>query len=166
MQEPEPPYGPPPDMEPPSMRPDDRRGGRRPPPRSIARVPPNDIDAERAVLGSVMIDNEAAYTALEDLDVDDFYHPGHRTVFSAMIELTTQNQPVDAVTLSALLRTSGGLEQVGGLAFLAELGEAVPTAANMKHYAEIVAKKSRARKLIRACTESVELAFETANPDD
>ena len=134
--------------------------------RTVSRVPPNDLDAERAVLGSVMIDNEAAYIALEDLDADDFYHPGHRTLFAAMVSLTTSNQPVDAVTLSAELRGAGTLDQVGGLSFLAELGEAVPTAANVKHYAEIVAKKSRARRLIRACTESVELAFETPNPDD
>ncbi len=165
---------PPPDVlsEPPPMSPDDRprdpssnRGGRRPV-RSVSRVPPHDIEAERAVLGSVMIDNEAAYSAVEDLDGDDFYHPAHRTVFKAMVELTMENQPVDAVTLSARLRANGGLEQVGGLGFLAELGEAVPTAANVKYYAEIVAKKARARRLIRACTESVELAFEAANPDD
>ena len=171
MQEPNvPPYGPPPSSEPPMPPGDPRsdrsiRGGRRGAP-TIQRVPPHDIDAERAVLGSVMIDNEAAYAALEDLEADDFYHPAHRTVFAAMVELTTTSQPVDAVTLSAHLRGTGALDPIGGLSFLAELGEIVPTAANVKHYAEIVAKKSRARKLIRACTESVELAFESANPDD
>lgn len=169
MQEPNypPPEPPPPYFDERGPGPDrNSNRGDRAPGRSISRVPPHDIDAERAVLGSVMIDNEAAYTALEDLEPDDFYHPSHRTVFGAMVELTTKNQPVDAVTLSAHLRGSGALDQVGGIGLLAELGEAVPTAANIKHYAEIVAKKSRARKLIRACTESVELAFSSTNPDD
>ena len=167
----EPNYPPPAMPEPPMPPPDERSGPGRPSrgrnsPRQVTRVPPHDLDAERAVLGSVMIDNEAAYAALEDLEPDDFYHPSHRTLFTAMVELTTKNQPIDAVTLSAQLKSAGHLDTVGGLSFLAELGEAVPTAANMKHYAELVAKKSRARKLIRACTESVELAFESANPDD
>ena len=83
-----------------------------------------------------------------------------------MVELTSRTQPVDAVTLSAQLRASGNLDEIGGIGLLAELGEVVPTAANVKHYAEIVAKTSRARRLIRACTESIELAFDAQNPDD
>lgn len=130
-----------------------------------SRVPPQDLDAERAVLGSIVLSNEAIYIALEDLAPEDFYKPGHQIIFRAMTELATRSEPVDTVTLSAALKAKGELESVGGLAMLVGLSGAVPTAANVKYYAEIVQRKSTLRKLIAAATKVVQEAFESADSD-
>jgi replicative DNA helicase len=132
---------------------------------SNARVPPQDLDAERAVLGSILINNDAVFTALEDLTPEDFYRPAHQLVFRAMTELATKSEPVDTVTLSAVLKTKGELEASGGLAGLVMLSSAVPTAANVKYYSDIVRKKSTLRKLIGAATEIVTQAFDAPDPD-
>jgi replicative DNA helicase len=124
------------------------------------------VEAERAVLGSILVDNESIYTAIEMLQQDDFYRPAHQHMFAAMTELTTKSEPVDVVTLSSSLKTKGQLDSVGGLASLVALSEAVPTSANIKHYSDIVRKKSMLRKLIGAGTQIVRDAFESTNPED
>ncbi len=130
-----------------------------------SRVPPQDLDAERAVLGSILLSNEAVFTALEELGADDFYKPAHQIIFRGMTELATKSEPVDTVTLSALLKAKGELESIGGLAGIVGLSGAVPTAANVKYYAEIVQKKATLRKLISAATHVVQEAFESADSD-
>ncbi|HJL41856.1 MAG TPA: replicative DNA helicase [Myxococcales bacterium LLY-WYZ-16_1] len=130
------------------------------------RVPPNDLDAERAVLGSILLDNEAIYVATEELEPDDFYRPAHRMVFRSMQELAKRSEPVDAVTVTSLLRTQGELEAAGGVEGVVELAEVVPTAANVRHYLEIVRKSSMLRKLISAATEIASGAYETTSPED
>src|SRR5688500_16055758 len=112
------------------------------------RVPPQDLEAERAVLGSILLDTEAVYVAIDSLQPDDFYRPAHQHIFTAIIELTTKSEPIDVVTLSARLESKGQIESVGGLAALVGLSESVPTSANIKHYADLVRKKSMLRKLI------------------
>ncbi|MCA9552771.1 MAG: replicative DNA helicase [Myxococcales bacterium] len=129
------------------------------------RVPPQDVDAERAVLGSVLIDNEAMFSAVEDLNQEDFYRPAHQLIFTCMTELVAKSEPVDAVTLSAQLKAKGQLEAAGGLAAIVALGEAVPTAANVKYYADIVKKKSMLRRLISAATEIATNAFDSTDPE-
>lgn len=131
----------------------------------MGRVPPQDLDAERAVLGSVLLSNEAINIAVEVLAADDFYRPGHRLIFAAMTELSQKSEPVDAVTLSSLLKTRDELDAAGGVAGIIALAESVPTAANVKFYAESVRKKSTLRKLIEAATEIVKEAYESPDPD-
>src|SRR5262245_31824441 len=129
------------------------------------RVPPQDLDAERAVLGSILIHNDAVFTALEELVPEDFYRPGHQLIMRGMTELATKSEPVDTVTLSSLLKAKGELEACGGLAAIVALSTAVPTAANVKYYADIVRKKSTLRKLIGAATEIVTQAYDAPDPD-
>lgn len=130
------------------------------------RVPPQDLEAERAVLGSILLQNEAVYTALEDLTPEDFYRPANQIIFRAVLELAQKSEPVDAVTLSGLLRTKSELEQVGGLPGIVALGEAVATAANVRHYSNIVRKKSMLRKLITAGTEIAKSGYESPEPEE
>ena len=130
------------------------------------RVPPQDLEAERAVLGSILLDNEAVYVAIELLGPEDFYRPAHQQVFGAIVELTAKSEPIDVVTLSSKLESKGQLEAIGGLAALIGLSEAVPTAANIKYYGDLVKKKSMLRKLIAAATQIVRDAYESPNPEE
>jgi replicative DNA helicase len=131
----------------------------------ISRVPPQDLEAERAVLGSILLSNEAAFTAIEELTHEDFYKPAHQIVMRTMKELLDKSEPIDTITLSNRLKGSNELEAVGGLGALVSLAAAVPTAANVKYYAEIVKKKSTLRKLIGAATTIVAGAFDAQDPD-
>ena len=119
----------------------------------LRRVPPQNIEAEQSVLGAVLLENEAINQALEILTADDFYRETHREIFRAMMELSDHNQPVDAITLTDALRTKSLLEQIGGPAYIAELADAVPTAANVAHYARIVREKAVLRSLATIATD-------------
>lgn len=136
-----------------------------PPPRG-GRVPPQDVDAERAVLGSILISNEAIFTAIEEVEADDFYRPAHRLVFRCMQELAKKSEPVDVVTLTSALRSRNELESAGGVEGIIELGEVVPTASNVKYYLDIVRRKAMLRKLIQAATEIATGAYESTDPED
>jgi replicative DNA helicase len=135
-------------------------------PRSSGRAPPHDLDAERAVLGSILLSNEAVYSAVEEIEAEDFYRPQHRLVFGAMVELTKRSEPVDVVTLTSLLRSLDQLETVGGVPSVVELAEAVPTAANVKYYLNIVREKAMLRKLIEAATHIAADAYEASQPEE
>ena len=101
----------------------------------LRRVPPQNLEAEQSVLGAILLENEAINQALEVLSAEDFYREPHREIFRAMAELTDKSQPVDAITLTDALRARGALESIGGPAYIAELANCVPTAANIAHYA-------------------------------
>jgi replicative DNA helicase len=120
---------------------------------NLRKVPPQNLEAESAVLGGIMLENDAINRVLEALRPDDFYRESHRKIFRAMIELSDRNEPVDLVTLSEWLRSKGELEAVGGAAYLASLNDFVPTAVNIASYARIVREKSVVRHLIGAATE-------------
>ncbi len=130
----------------------------------LRRLPPQNIEAEQSVLGAVLLENEAINQALEILTADDFYRETHREIFRAMMELSDHNNPVDAITLTDALRTKSVLEQVGGPAYIAELADAVPTAANVGHYARIVREKAVLRSLATIATDIASSAYE-ANAD-
>src|SRR5580658_1073299 len=130
----------------------------------LRRLPPQNIEAEQSVLGAVLLENEAINQALEILTPDDFYRETHREIFRAMMDLSDHNQPVDAITLTDALRTKGVLEQVGGPAYIAELADTVPTAANVAHYARIVREKAVLRSLATIATDIASSAYE-ANAD-
>jgi len=128
------------------------------------RVPPNDIEAEQAVLSSMLFDRDAIIASHEILRGDDFYRPDHKAIFDAMIALFEQNVPVDAVTLKDKLTRLGVLEQVGGADYLAVLATGFYTSANIRHYAKIVEEKSTLRKLILAANEISNEGFAAAQP--
>nr|WP_019537193.1 replicative DNA helicase [Paenibacillus ginsengihumi] len=119
------------------------------------RIPPQNLEAEQAVLGAILLDGDALVTAMERINSDDFYRTAHQLIFEAMIEIAEENEPVDLITLTARLQDKQQLEDVGGLSYLSELANAVPTAANIDYYAQIVEEKSMLRRLIRAATQIV-----------
>lgn len=128
------------------------------------RVPPQNMEAEQAVIGAILIQPEALITAMERVRSEDFYSSGHGRIYEAMIELGEDNQPVDLVTLTAHLQDQGLLEEIGGVSYLAKLANAVPTAANVDYYAQIVEEKSMLRRLIRTATNIVTDGY--ANAED
>ncbi len=128
------------------------------------RLPPQNLDAEQSVLGSMLIEREAIFTTTEILQGEDFYRTSHQKIFNAVVNLVEKNEPVDLVTLSDELSNQGVLEEVGGHAYLTTLANAVPTAANVKYYAHIVWEKAVLRRLIRKSTEIVTRSYEP--PDD
>ncbi|WP_058300570.1 replicative DNA helicase [Gorillibacterium timonense] len=130
----------------------------------LERVPPQNLEAEQAVLGAILLDGESLVTAMERLTGDDFYRTSHRYIFDGMISLSEGDEPVDLVTLTAKLQARGQLDEVGGVTYLSELANAVPTAANIDYYAQIVEEKSMLRRLIRAATQIVTNGY--ASEDD
>ena len=132
----------------------------------LRKVPPHSIEAEESVLGGVLLDNGAIDRALEILTPDDFYREAHRKIMRAMIDLNQRGEPVDLVTLSEGLKTHGDLQDVGGAAYLAELAEKVPTAANVAYYARIVREKAIVRSLIHTATEIATAGYESRGDVD
>mgnify|MGYP000592546077 CR=1 FL=1 len=130
----------------------------------LDRIPPQNLEAEQAVLGAILLDSEALITAMERLNGDDFYRAGHQQIFTSMVELAEANEPVDLITLTAKLQDKKQLEDIGSVSYLAELANAVPTAANIDYYATIVEEKAMLRRLIRAANQIVSNGY--ASGDD
>ena len=125
-------------------------------------LPPQNLEAERSVLGACLIDREAVAKVAEILNEPAlFYRQAHQTIFETMMRLHGKNEPVDLITLSNELMRQGHFEEVGGAAYLVELTEVVPTAANVEHYARIVRERALRREIIHAGTEMVQLAHES-----
>ncbi len=112
-------------------------------------VPPNSVEAEESVLGSILMSADAANLALEKLHAEDFYRPAHQSIFQSISELFDANQPIDAVTVSEALRRSGALDRIGGVGYLTQLIDSVPTASNIEYYADIVEEHALRRRLLR-----------------
>jgi len=125
-----------------------------------SRIPPNDKDAEQAVLGAVFLSQDALIEAMEFVDAEDFYQHANQLVFQAMMNLNDAEEPVDVVTVQNELDRLNQIEDIGGVSYLAELASAVPTAANTTYYAKIVKNKSTLRRLINAATSIVTRSFE------
>ena len=123
------------------------------------RVPPHSVDAEQAVLGGVLIDNGAWDRIADIVTAAHFYRSDHRAVFDAVASLCDEGRPCDAVTVAERLDRDGLLESSGGLAYLADLAQNTPNAANIVAYAEIVRERAVLRDLIRTSTEIAESAF-------
>ncbi|MES2436864.1 MAG: replicative DNA helicase [Patescibacteria group bacterium] len=124
------------------------------------RVPPQSIDAEMALLGSIMLRPDVMHEILDFIKEDSFYSQKHRIVYKHMNELFTKSTPIDLLSLSAVLRDQGVLDNVGGATFLTELVNMVPSASNVKHYAEIVQKKHLMRKLIESAEDISSLGYD------
>ena len=126
----------------------------------LRRIPPQSLEAEESVLGGILLDNTAVDRVLEFVRADDIYREAHRRIFRAQLALAERNEPVDLITLAETLRQRGELQDVGGAAYLAELAERVPTAANVNHYARIVREKAILRSLISTATEIATKGYE------
>ena len=125
------------------------------------RVPPHSIDAEQAVLGGLMLSPEAWDRVADRINEDDFYRKDHRLIFRAISELSNKSMPCDAVTLGEWFETQGISELVGGTAYILQLANTTPSAANITAYCDIVREKSVLRQLIDAGTEIVGDGFQT-----
>lgn len=123
------------------------------------KVPPHSIEAEQAVLGGLMLDNEAWERVLDQVSDGDFYRHDHRLIFRAIHKLVDLNQPFDVVTLHEQLDREGQSSQVGGLAYLAELAKNTPSVANIKAYAAIIRERATLRQLISISTDIADNAF-------
>ena len=123
------------------------------------RVPPHSIEAEVSLLGGLLIAGDAFQEVSSELTPEDFYKESHRHIYRAMETLSSRGQAIDVVTIMELLRGEGNLETVGGLPAVSTLASQVPTAANIKYYAEIVRKKAVLRKIISFAGEIAEECY-------
>ncbi len=126
----------------------------------LGKIPPNDIEAEQAVIGSMLTDQEAVISAIERLKEDAFYREDNRLIYSAILNLYNKAEPIDIITLKSELQSMGVFEKVGGLEYIAELPEKVPTTANAQKYINIVEEKYVLRNLIKTANEIIDLGYE------
>ncbi len=127
---------------------------------SVERLPPQNIEAEQAVLGSLLIDRDAVIRVAPFLRAEDFYRETHAQIYQAILDLFDKREPADFVTLCATLENRGQLEAVGGLAYITSLINAVPTSIHIEHYGHIVETAALRRRLIDAAGQIARLAYE------
>ena len=125
----------------------------------LGKVPPHDLEAEQAIIGSMLTDRDAVISAIEILKEEDFYREDNKAIYTAILNLYNRAEPIDIITVKSELESMGKLEQVGGLEYLAELPEKVPTTANAMKYIKIVEEKSTLRRLIKTANEIIELGY-------
>lgn len=128
------------------------------------RVPPQSLEAEQSVIGSMIMDREAIEAVKDTIQEEDFYHPDLKIIYEVMVALYNTNRPVDLVTLQSALTDRDVLGQVGGIEYLSKLAMAVPTSAHAKHYALIVKEKSTLRKVIKASQDIMAEAYDGSQP--
>lgn len=128
--------------------------------KTVGKVPPQNIEAEVSLLGSLLIDGDAITTIADKISAADFYDKRHGTIFNYLLKLYSKNQPIDLLTLSSGLKDADELEGIGGSSYLTELTNAVPTAAHAEHYADLVAEKALRRRLIKASEDITRLSFD------
>ncbi len=127
---------------------------------SSLKLPPQNLEAEKAVLGAMLVSSEAVSIALELLDTYSFYAPEHQKIFSVIKELFHEDKAIDIITVSGRLKDKSLLEEVGGLDYLTEITDVVPASSNVKHYAEIVRDKFILRELITASDKIISQCYE------
>ncbi|HKX24150.1 MAG TPA: DnaB-like helicase N-terminal domain-containing protein, partial [Candidatus Saccharimonadales bacterium] len=132
-------------------------------PNAAAKIPPQNLDAEVSLLGAVLIDEEVLTRVSDILHVDDFYDKRHAAIFAGMLRLYEAHRPVDLLTLSDELKKKEELEMIGGMDYITELTNMVPTAAHAEHYAEIITQKAMRRRLIKVAGEVAELGYDEEN---
>lgn len=135
-------------------------------PADMHRLPPQNLEAEQCVLGSVLLQQGALVKILEHLTPEDFYREAHKTIFRAMVSLFEKNEPQDLITVTNILSDKNQLEAVGGPAYLANLTDIVPVAANITYYAQIIRNKAVLRSLIQTCTEIASRCYEEQDDID
>ncbi len=127
---------------------------------SDPRLPPQNLEAEQSILGAILLENAGINKAMELLATEDFYRTAHRKIYQAMLDLSEHGEVIDQITLTEQLKTKGELESVGGAAYLAELVQVVPTAANIKYHCKIVRDKALLRGLIQTSTEVISRGYD------
>ena len=132
----------------------------------VDRALPHNLEAEKCVLGAILINNHAFNQAAEVIDAQDFFRDAHRRLFEKMVALTDRSEPVDLVTLKDELGRSGELEDVGGPAYISSLTDGVPRSANIEYYAKIVKEKSTLRRLIQSATDVLSRAYDAEEDAD
>lgn len=125
----------------------------------LEKIPPQNLEAEMSLLGSILLDKDAMYKIADIIDAEDFYKNSHGTVFEIMLELYAKNEPIDVLTLGNRLEEKGSLEKIGGRSYLIQLSNTVPTSSHILEYAKIVRRKSTLRKLLRAAGEITKLGY-------
>ena len=125
------------------------------------RQPPWNSEAEQAVLGAMLLDQDAALSAAELLDDSMFYREGHRILFRTMVAITERGAVIDPVTIREELERRGDLDRVGGMEYIGALIDVVPTAANIEYHARIVRDKAVLRRLVEAATEIIQDVYES-----
>ncbi len=132
----------------------------------LGKIPPNDVEAEQAVIGSMLTDKEAVSAAIEVLKPEDFYREDNRIIFEAILSLYGRSEPIDIITIKSELSSMGKFEAVGGLEYIAELPDKVPTTANVEQYIKIVEEKSVLRNLIKTANEIITLGYDQTQEVD
>ncbi|MDZ4786856.1 MAG: replicative DNA helicase [bacterium] len=127
------------------------------------RVPPHSQEAEEAVLGGILLDNESINAALEIISAEDFYRAAHKTIFHAMVNLTERREPIDIVILSNELKSLTALDDCGGVEYLSKLNSASPTSANVAFYSRIIKEASLRRRLIHEATDIISSSYSDEN---
>ena len=126
---------------------------------------PHSLEAEQAVLGGLMLNNDAWFGVVETLSTEDFYRPQHQLIFEAMGRLAASTHPFDPITLSEELEVLGKLDKAGGVAYLGELAENTPGASNVNAYASIVQERATLRRLIGAAQQIADAAYQPEGRD-
>lgn len=126
---------------------------------NIDRTPPQNNEAEQAIIGAIFIEPNALITAAEVLQPEDFYRQAHQHIFRAMVMMNEQGKALDVVTVSEMLKSQGLIEDIGGITYLTDLAVSVPTAANIAYYIEIVEEKALLRRLINTATQIATSGF-------
>ncbi|MCI4624750.1 MAG: replicative DNA helicase [Candidatus Magnetoovum sp. WYHC-5] len=126
----------------------------------LERLPPQSVEAEQFVLGAILLDNEALYKAIDVLVLEDFYKDAHKRIYGAMVRLFDKSEPIDIVTLSEYLKSTGEIEKVGGVSYLSQLAMLIPTSANVAYHSKIVRERALMRRLISASTSIVAQVYE------
>jgi len=127
------------------------------------KVPPHNLDAEQAIVGGILINNDALNQVVDILSGEDFYKEAHTLIYEGMLTLYNRDDPVDVITLSQVLKEKGALDKIGGTEYLASLAEATATSAGILYHAEIVKDLSTRRNLIRQCSHISEVCFQPGN---
>ena len=125
----------------------------------LGNIPPHDIEAEQAVIGSMLTDKDAVMLGVEKLKVDNFYREDNKAIFEAIVNLYNKSEPIDLITVKSELTSMGLFEKVGGMEYLVLLPDKVPTTANVEKYITIVKEKATLRNLIRTANEIIELGY-------
>jgi replicative DNA helicase len=132
----------------------------------LERPLPHNLEAERSILGAILLDNHALNAAIEKLRSDDFFLPQHRQIFDRMIQLGEKQQAIDTITLMEDLTRSGNLESAGGISYLSQLADGLPRVTNVEHYARIVKEKAVLRSLIFSASAIQEQALAAGDDAD
>lgn len=131
---------------------------------NIDRTPPQNNEAEQAIIGAIFIEPNALITAAEVLQPEDFYRQAHQHIFRAMVMMNEQGKALDVVTVSETLTSQGLIEDIGGISYLTDLAVSVPTAANVGYYIEIVEEKALLRRLINTATQMLQVVLLMKRP--